>query len=123
MFTQNVTVSTHFNRFDSLVFRACCSHTEKRLTCLICSDTLQCNIKHSFLSSKNLNAMNKRDMRNMYEGVFVSKQKRYLFHFLYIRFFLFNSLYIKQKLESTMSKYLHQKWRQNDGEKCQKLNA
>lgn len=40
-----------------------------------------------------------------------------------IFFVLFSSLYIKQKPESTMNKYLHEKWRQNDGEKYQKLKA
>jgi len=74
------------------------------------------------LSSTNLRLINKRDSRNIYEEVFVSKKEK-ISSFIFYVFFLFSPLHIKQKPESTMNKYLHEKWRQNKGEKYQKLKA
>ena len=76
----------------------------------------------ALLSSTNLRVMNKRDTRNIYEGVFVLKKEKissFIFYFFFF-VFLFSPLHIKQKPESTMNKYLHEKWRQNKGEKYQK---
>jgi hypothetical protein len=75
----------------------------------------------ALLSSANLRGMNKRDTRNLYKEFSFQKRKRYLLPFFLP--FLFSPLYIKQKPESTMSKYLHEKWKQNKGEKYQKLKA